>query len=267
MQDRYVGDVGDFGKYGLLRHLAGHFDDLPPLVLGVIWYKIPDESHNNDGGKIQYLENHARNSHSFEVCDPDLYNSLGTLIARGDRSLREVQRRAILPPTTRFYETPLTFNGSSGRRERIEHRTRWMASALQATEECDIVFVDPDNGLQCRSVSPYAKLGPKYAFEEELLPILDRGQTLVAYHHTARQAPADTQIRARLRTFQDLRPVLCEKVLALRFRRGNSRAFLIIPSVARGPMLRQRVDAILAGPWGQHFDLVTLSNGDARLSC
>src|SRR5262245_62005726 len=71
-----LGDVGDFAKYGLLRQLAGHFDDLPSLVLGVIWYKVPDESHNNDGGKIHYLANHTRNSHVLEICDPDLYNNL-----------------------------------------------------------------------------------------------------------------------------------------------------------------------------------------------
>ena len=38
MQDRYVGDIGDFGKYGLLRALCGR-----DLYLGVVWYLIPDE--------------------------------------------------------------------------------------------------------------------------------------------------------------------------------------------------------------------------------
>ena len=27
MQDQYVGDIGDFGKYGLLRHLTGMRED------------------------------------------------------------------------------------------------------------------------------------------------------------------------------------------------------------------------------------------------
>lgn len=39
MQDRYVGDIGDFGKYGLLRALCAH-----DLSLGVVWYLVPDES-------------------------------------------------------------------------------------------------------------------------------------------------------------------------------------------------------------------------------
>ena len=38
MQNKYVGDVGDFGKYGLLRRLACPEFTESPLSLGVIWY-------------------------------------------------------------------------------------------------------------------------------------------------------------------------------------------------------------------------------------
>jgi hypothetical protein len=48
MQDRYFGDVGDLGKYGLLRALSG-LNEEPQLRLGVVWYLFPDESHNTDG--------------------------------------------------------------------------------------------------------------------------------------------------------------------------------------------------------------------------
>ena len=40
MQDCYVGDIGDFGKYGLLRSLCGGDDYGPALRLGVLWYKF-----------------------------------------------------------------------------------------------------------------------------------------------------------------------------------------------------------------------------------
>lgn len=48
MQDRYVADVGDFGKYGLLCYLAGITCDSneDKLKLGVIWYLTPS-SHGN----------------------------------------------------------------------------------------------------------------------------------------------------------------------------------------------------------------------------
>ena len=42
MQDRFVGDIGDFGKYGLLRALRGiHPPADPCLNLGLVWY-VPD---------------------------------------------------------------------------------------------------------------------------------------------------------------------------------------------------------------------------------
>ena len=41
MQNRYAGDVGDFGKLGLLRQLTSS-----QLDIGVNWYLAPDESHN-----------------------------------------------------------------------------------------------------------------------------------------------------------------------------------------------------------------------------
>ncbi len=45
MQDRYAGDIGDFEKFGLLRHLV----KVTRWSLGIVWYKIPCETHNNDG--------------------------------------------------------------------------------------------------------------------------------------------------------------------------------------------------------------------------
>ena len=56
MQDRYTGDVGDFGKYGLLRCLRG--PDAAPLRLGVVWYRtdsdIVDADPVNDGKHVAY---------------------------------------------------------------------------------------------------------------------------------------------------------------------------------------------------------------------
>ena len=48
MQDRYTGDIGDYGKLGMLRYLAA----AGPRV-GVNWYRTPDEDHNEDGKFIR----------------------------------------------------------------------------------------------------------------------------------------------------------------------------------------------------------------------
>ena len=84
MQDRYVGDVGDFGKYGLLRYLTGQREapstsDMP-MRLGVVWYLYPDESHNADGKYTGYLDDTLSNHARFRACDPDLYDTMRRLV-------------------------------------------------------------------------------------------------------------------------------------------------------------------------------------------
>ena len=50
MQNRYAGDVGDFGKLGMLRAIASS-----AMKIGVNWYLVPDEGHNDDGKHIGYF--------------------------------------------------------------------------------------------------------------------------------------------------------------------------------------------------------------------
>src|SRR5215472_4360200 len=113
MQDRYVGDLGDFGKYGLLRHL---FDG---LRLGVVWYLVANETHNSDGRHVRYLnlddEASARcgvrpcrpdaeqhHLQHFRVCDPILYDVLQKLVAKGNRDVEAIAATGILPQGTAF---------------------------------------------------------------------------------------------------------------------------------------------------------------------
>ena len=56
MQDRYAGDVGDFGKLGMLRIIADS-----GLKIGVNWYLTykPEENLKEDGKHIGYLNDIA----------------------------------------------------------------------------------------------------------------------------------------------------------------------------------------------------------------
>ena len=54
MQNRYACDVGDFGKIGMLRCL-----EKEKMRIGVNWYLVEDESHNNDGKHIGYLKDNV----------------------------------------------------------------------------------------------------------------------------------------------------------------------------------------------------------------
>lgn len=94
MQDRYAFDVGDFGKFGLLRHLIGD-DEL--FSLGVIWYATRLGSHGNDGKHVGYLDLSgslvSSRSERYRRCDPGLYDRSCVLTRdlRRERLTRDAQ--------------------------------------------------------------------------------------------------------------------------------------------------------------------------------
>ena len=95
MQNRYTGDIGDFGKLGLLRQLSR-----TGLSLGVNWYLTRDETRNGDGRYIGFLKNDA-----FRTCDEQLWSVLGQIVDAGKRQVSALERPDILRAT--FYSRML----------------------------------------------------------------------------------------------------------------------------------------------------------------
>ena len=61
MKNQYVGDIGDYGKYGLLRFLSNR-----GIKIGINWYLTEDDK-SSDGKFIEYLKKPAD-----RVYDPEL---------------------------------------------------------------------------------------------------------------------------------------------------------------------------------------------------
>ena len=258
MQNRYTADIGDFGKYGLLRAFCSPVDDGSNDRLGVVWYLVPDESHNADGKFTQYLEHSPKNDRRFRRCDPELYDALADIIRTKDRNVSSIRKCSILPPGTVFYEKLLTFDGTPAnspvaRRKRIAYRNGWVQDVLSATKDCDIIFVDPDNGLEV-GIKRHQKRGPKYVFFDELEPYCKRGQSLVIYHHTSRRGTAEDQVRERLAQIEER--LNSGGTFALLYHRGSSRAFLVVPSEKHKSIMTEKAEQFMQGPWSEHFTMV-----------
>jgi len=243
MQNRYVCDIGDFGKYGLLRALIR--DD---LRLGVVWYLNPNEEENSDGGLVTYLQDGKESE--FRQCDPELYDALRGLLQREQRNIFSVQQSGILRMPTLFYDTPLTFSGVD-LAKRKEHRDQWCREALRTTENAQIVFFDPDNGLPGKTAKFYSKNGPKYVFPEELLPYAQRGQSLIAYQQQNRTCALADQIEAGQRRLMHLGAG--RSVWALSFHRMRVRIYFVVASVHQENILHNRLCEFAEGPWKGHF--------------
>ena len=148
MQDRYAGDVGDFGKYGLLRRLCGPDAHGPALRLGVLWYRFEDATPG-DGKHISYLEPPL--AQEFCECDPDLFRKMDSIV-HGERSIAAVETGGALPPGTAFFGDELAFGRHEPGASRALNRRDWLEAGLRAVEHADLVFADPDNGLEIPSV-------------------------------------------------------------------------------------------------------------------
>ena len=258
MQNRYVGDVGDFGKYGLLRALCGVGETVgshqSPLLLGVVWYLYPDESHNSDGKKTDYLARNSKNHAEFRICDPDLYDVLQRLVTEKDRHIAAVRDSGILPGGTMYFEADLSYPRRQRRTIRQATRDNWLQGALETTAAADVIFADPDNGIS-EAVDPLRKNGPKYVFMDDLQLFAKRGQSLIIYHHLGRRGTAEQQIRYWARALQQ-NLNLTRLPWSLWFHRGSARAYFIVAQERHRAIVEDRLARFIRGPWGAHFELV-----------
>ncbi len=155
MQNRYTGDIGDFGKYGLLRALTMPEAEAPVpgaadlLKLGMVWY-LTEPENNRDGQQRDYLREGSRTGEQLRRCDSGLYLEIWGLESAGSRCVSEVRQRDILPPDTEFHEEPLDpravqkQRGRSIRDIRADDRENWHQAALERVRDCGIVFLDPE---------------------------------------------------------------------------------------------------------------------------
>ena len=255
MQNRYVGDVGDFGKYGLLRHLCGtRACPRASLRLAVVWCLYPDEEHNSDGKYVGYLSESVANGSFFRSCDPELYEALRDIVASGRRRVGSIGEYGILPEDTKYYNRVLYYPKGTRRRCRELMHADWIHGALAESATADIVFVDPDNGI-FNGPLHWRGTAPKYTFVEDLQEFVRRGQSLVIYHHLSRRGTAVQQIRRGVERLQ-LELGLEQPPWAMWYHRGSARCYFIAAQDDHAPGLLNGLDRLLNSGWRSHFEMV-----------
>jgi hypothetical protein len=247
MQNRYVGDVGDFAKYALLRALACNSG----FRLGLVWCLFPDESHNLDGRHTGYMQRGE-----FRYLDPVLHDRLALIVRSGQRSVRHIAAAKIFARETISFESPISpSNGVRfNRPAREAYRTNWISQALSATVTCELVFFDPDNGFETPSVPRHGTKAGKYIFWDELRIFWERGQSLIIYHHLNRSASIRQQARVLrnrvLSKFAD-----AALVRSILFRHGSCRHFWIVGHGSHATRLKSRLNTMLRSGWSGYFEI------------
>ena len=254
MQNRYAGDVGDFGKFGLLNKL---FADTKWKV-GVIWYLYPDENHNDDGRHIEYL---ARDE--FIACDHKLSKKLSYIVQSGDRSVNALEKIGVLKSGSVYFDECLDFyyrfpgQTKTNKKIRSVLRQKWLSKAIEKTKNCNALFVDPDNGLEVASCPKInqAKSG-KYIYYSEVKSLFEGKDVLVIYHHLNRHKKHGSHKQQIERRAKELKFRIAgdNKVFALRFKPYSPRAYFILCRSGRTDEIRNNLNEFLNHAWGRYWD-------------
>lgn len=239
MQNRYAGDVGDFGKLGLLRQLTSS-----QLDIGVNWYLAPDESHNADGKHIGYITDTRYNG-----CDDSLRNSLKEIV-NGQRSISALETMDLVPNAIYYHEVLYSPSRTFSRRD-------WHIKSLEVLSSADIVFLDPDNGLLVKSVSTGSAKSNKYVISNEIADYFTAGKSVIIYNHRCREQES---IYLQRFAWMHENSILKDAVIAgVTFKRGTVRDYIFTLQPSHAAKIMGCLDDMLQSPWGNHFAKLNLS--------
>ncbi len=232
MQDRYAGDVGDYGKFALLRAMEAQ-----GLKVGVNSYlakTLPSEIHDDGKYRIPI---------QYEKLDPELSAALNRIFdLREARSVQALEQAHLLVSNL--------FVNKAVPKE-IGQRKAWHQTALARLADCDIVFLDPDNGLNVKSVKPGSQKSPKYVWLHEVSDYIASGKSVIVYSHRPRKKVDVYLAECAARFTAD--PVLCGKqFFVMTFPRRSIRDYFMIPaSQTHEEKICRAIQSLLDGPFGR----------------
>jgi hypothetical protein len=210
MKNQYFGDVGDYGKYGLLRFIANH-----NIKIAVNWYLTADDG-SNDGKHITYLSDTKNRRY-----DPELYDVLKIIVSTGIRSVSDFQVRNMIPNAT-YYDALLQIQGTT-KSERQQNRRLWHKKAMEVCRDAALVFLDPDNGA-CEKEPKPSKNSVKYCYADEIADYFEAGQDVVYYCQKGRRTDEQWENTRNL-----MKRRLTEAYLtAVTFHRGTQRTYIFV---------------------------------------
>lgn len=169
MKDQYFGDVNDYSKCGLLRVLA----DGGRVRTGVCWMLTKPNSRG-DGQKTRYLSQPEK----WRDYDPELFDFLRETAGVGNRAVSLIEESGVLPGATFFSD--LLPDDRAG-------RERYFDAMFEQFADRDLIFFDPDNGLEVPSVPMGGRKSSKYVYWPEVTRAWELGKSVLIFQHFTRE--------------------------------------------------------------------------------
>lgn len=168
VKHQFVGDISDYRKYALLRALSADGANR----IGVCWMLTPDDG-STDGNKLAYLQQPER----YQRFDPALFDILAHAASEPDRRrLQTIEDNGAIAGA-RYFNDMLP--------QPVAERAAYMADCRARFTEADLVFFDPDNGLEV-SLPKGRRNSSKYLYLDEAATFYEAGKSVLVYQHFPR---------------------------------------------------------------------------------
>lgn len=229
MKNQYFGDVNDYLKYGLLRQLSneGRFK------ICVCWM-LTEPDGTTEGGKTKYLNQENKYRHF----DPILFDYLSAMINTQQRKVWSMPTDLL--PSTIFHSDLLTDRGH----ERLDYFQKLRQIAVDA----QLIFFDPDNGLEIKSVQKGRKRSSKFVYWDELSEVYRQKKSILLFQHFRRikHEPFISEMASEMRARLGI-----ESVISLR---TNNVVYFLLPQPEHLPGIMKSMDHLQQN-WGDKFQV------------
>ena len=170
MKNQYFADVNDYRKYGILHTLVGNSE-----MKAAICWMLTNNDTRTDGKFIDYLHHPEK----WRKYDPDLFDALASCMTNhGNRSVKWAEENHLIQSAIYFAELL---------GDEQEKRRRYFAKFHAIAANSDLVFFDPDNGIEVKS-KPFGCQGSnKYIYWRELVNTFNSGKSILVYQHFIRE--------------------------------------------------------------------------------
>ena len=170
MKNQYFGDINDYRKYGLIRAVQAE----APLKVLVAWMLTP-----NDNRRDGELRSYLREPDRWRRFDPELYEGLRDLLKSGVTPRVGLIEETALLGTANYFSKIVP--------DAADPRKVWAKALVKAASQSELVFLDPDNGLEVPSRPFGRRHSSKYAYWPEVRAIWKGGASVLIYQHFRRE--------------------------------------------------------------------------------
>ena len=236
MKNQYVGDIGDYGKYALLQVFCNN-----GIKVGVNWYLTKDDS-TTDGRFTDYLK-----EDDLRFLDKELFKTLKKVAFNKDGSKREKKsvndvKKSNYLKGAEYYSEELNPVGTPA--ERVEQRNNWFNGSIAKLNNCELIFMDPDNGL-LKDNNAKNLNAEKYVLPDEIEKYYSSGKNVVYYCHKGRRKTESWN------TYKNIMSALNGvKLITLTYHRGTQRSYIFAIHKECYERYNSIIEAFLKSDWG-----------------